>query len=83
MLATKDQNHKAEFMRCAYNEVNRIIHLSTKKGMESRKLNSIVFEHLRIDEESFKKMVSIPCRAKPSYLCPYYGIRKRQDNKEI
>lgn len=53
--ATKNQTRTAELMRCGFNVVNRIIHLSTKRGMERRKLDSIVFEHLSIDEKSFKK----------------------------
>lgn len=53
--ATKNQTRTAKLMRCGFNVVNRIIHLSTKRGMERRKLDSIVFEHLSIDEKSFKK----------------------------
>lgn len=55
LQATKNQTRTAELMRCGFNVVNRIIHLSTKRGMERRKLDSIVFEHLSIDEKSFKK----------------------------
>lgn len=37
--------------------------------MESRKLNSIVFEHLRIDEESFKKGYQyLAVQSHPTYI---------------
>jgi transposase len=42
-------------MRCSFDVVNRIIHLSTERGMSRRALSSVSFDHLSIDEKSFKK----------------------------
>ncbi len=42
-------------MRCGFNIVNRIIHLSAKRGMERRSHETLRFQHLSIDEKSFKK----------------------------
>ena len=50
-----NQTRTAAFMRCGFNVVNRIIHLSTRRGMERRKLQDHVLENLSIDEKSFKK----------------------------
>ncbi|MBS1936273.1 MAG: ISL3 family transposase [Bacteroidetes bacterium] len=50
-----NQTRTAAFMRCGFNVVNRIIHLSTRRGMERRKLQEHVLENLSIDEKSFKK----------------------------
>ena len=55
LLATKNQTKTAELMRCGFNVVNRIIHLSTERGMERRNLSGLKFEHISIDEKSFKK----------------------------
>jgi transposase len=55
LLATKNQSKTAEFMRCGFNVVNRIIHLSTQRGLARRNLSELEFEHLSIDEKSFKK----------------------------
>lgn len=50
-----NQTRTAAFMRCGFNVVNRIIHLSTERGMARRQLEGHVLEHLSIDEKSFKK----------------------------
>jgi len=42
-------------MRCGFNIVNRIMHLSTERGMKRRNYSQVTFEHLSIDEKSFKK----------------------------
>lgn len=55
LKASKNQTKTAEFMRCSFNVVNRIIHLSTERGMKRRGLSSLKFDHLSIDEKSFKK----------------------------
>ncbi len=55
LLATKNQTKTAEFMRCGFNVINRVIHLSTERGMSRRNLSDLPFEHLSIDEKSFKK----------------------------
>jgi transposase len=35
-------------MRCSFDVVNRIIHLSTERGMSRRALSSVSFDHLSI-----------------------------------
>jgi len=55
LKASKNQTKTAELMRCGFNVVNRIIHVSTQRGMERRKLSEMSFDHLSIDEKSFKK----------------------------
>lgn len=42
-------------MRCGFNVVNRIMHLSTQRGMARRSYTNLVFDQLSIDEKSFKK----------------------------
>jgi len=53
--ATKNQSKTAEFMNCSFRLVNRILHRSTQRGMQRRTINKIPFEHISIDEKSFKK----------------------------
>jgi transposase len=55
LKASKNQTKTAELMRCSFDVVNRIIHLSTERGMSRRNLTSVSFDHLSIDEKSFKK----------------------------
>jgi len=55
LRATKNQTKTSEIMRCGFNIVNRIMHLSTKKGLARRDISKEEFEHLSIDEKSFKK----------------------------
>ena len=55
LLVTKNQTKTAELMRCGFNVINRVIHLSTERGMSRRNLSDLPFEHLSIDEKSFKK----------------------------
>lgn len=55
LLATKNQTKTTELMRCGFNVINRVIHLSTERGLSRRNLSDLQFEHLSIDEKSFKK----------------------------
>lgn len=55
LLATKNQTKTAELMRCGFNVINRIIHLSSERGMRRRTLSGLKFDHVSIDEKSFKK----------------------------
>lgn len=55
LLATKNQTKTAELMRCGFNVINRVIHLSSERGMKRRNLSELKFEHLSIDEKSFRK----------------------------
>lgn len=55
LKASKNQTKTAELMRCGFNVVKRILHLSAQPGMERRNHSQIIFEHLSIEEKSFKK----------------------------
>jgi len=55
LKATKNQTKTAEIMRCGFNVVNRIMHISTERGLARRDISELEFEHLSIDEKSFKK----------------------------
>lgn len=55
LLATKNQSKTASLMRCGFNVVNRIIHISTERGLKQRNISGLEFKHLSIDEKSFKK----------------------------
>lgn len=55
LLATKNQTKTAEYIDVSFRIVNRIIHNSTERGMARRNHQDLVFEHLSIDEKSFKK----------------------------
>ncbi|MGL1889287.1 MAG: transposase [Reichenbachiella sp.] len=55
LKATKNQTKTSEIMRCSFNLVNRILHLSTARGMDRRDHADLKFKHLSIDEKSFRK----------------------------
>ena len=55
LKASKNQTKTAQLMRCGFNIVNRIMHLSTERGMARRNYSEVIFEHVSIDEKSFKK----------------------------
>tara|TARA_R110002072_G_C7868386_1_gene527045 strand:+ start:46 stop:1257 length:1212 start_codon:yes stop_codon:yes gene_type:complete len=54
LKATKNQTQTAKLLRCGFNVVNRIIHLSVKRGMAKRPKDA-AFTNLSLDEKSFKK----------------------------
>lgn len=54
LQGTKNQTQTAKLLRCSFNVINRIIHGSVKRGLE-RRPEDLCFEHLSIDEKSFKK----------------------------
>lgn len=55
LKATKNQTKSAELLRCGFSVINRILHLSTQRGMSRRSHSDLKFNHLSIDEKSFKK----------------------------
>lgn len=55
LLITKNQTRTAEFLSCSFRLVNRIIHRCTERGMGRRNISRNPFEHISIDEKSFKK----------------------------
>ena len=55
LKASKNQSKTAELIRCSFNVVNRILHLSTERGMQRRNHSELNFAHLSIDEKSFRK----------------------------
>lgn len=54
LKATKNQTKTAELLRVSFNVVNRIIHNAVKRGLQNRPAD-FYFEHLSLDEKSFKK----------------------------
>jgi len=54
LKATKNQTKTAEFMNCGFRLVNRIMHRCTVRGMGRRITSKVPFEHISIDEKSFK-----------------------------
>ena len=54
LKATKNQTQTAKLLRCGFNVVNRIIHLSVERGMD-RRPKDVAFTNLSIDEKSFRK----------------------------
>lgn len=52
---TKNQTKTAEFMNCGFRLVNKIMHRSTKRGMQRRVLSKVPFGHISIDEKSFRR----------------------------
>jgi transposase len=55
LKASKNQTKTAALLRCGFNVVNRILHLSTERGMQRRNYSQLTFQHLSIDEKSFRK----------------------------
>jgi transposase len=54
LKASKNQTKTAQIMRCGFNEVNRVMHLSTKRGMERRNYTELVLDQLSSDEKAFE-----------------------------
>lgn len=55
LLATKNQTKTAEFMHCSFRLVNRIMHRCVERGISRRDMGKVPFEHISLDEKSFKK----------------------------
>ncbi len=55
LLATKNQTKTAEFLGCSFRLVNRILHRCVERGLKRRDTRKIPFQHISIDEKSFKK----------------------------
>lgn len=55
LKATKNQTKTAELLKCGFNVINRILHISTERGLKRRNLSESKLEDLSIDEKSFKK----------------------------
>jgi len=54
LQATKNQTATAKLLRTGFNVINRIIHLSTQRGLERRD-TSLTLANYSIDEKSFRK----------------------------
>ena len=54
LQATKNQSKTAKLMRCGFNVINRIMHLSVQRGMSNRP-EEVVYTNLSIDEKSYSK----------------------------
>ncbi len=53
LLATKNQTKTADFLRCGFSIVNRIIHLASERGV-SRRDKDAIYKQLSVDEKSHK-----------------------------
>ena len=53
--ATKNQTITSEIMGCCFRLVNSIMHRCVVRGLNRRDLTTVPFEHISIDEKSFKK----------------------------
>ncbi|MFT4858688.1 MAG: transposase [Algoriphagus sp.] len=60
-------------MRCGFNIVNLIMHLSAERGMKRRNYSQVSFEHLSINEKSFKK----------GHITSRYSVTRLQDVLDI
>ncbi len=54
LLATKNQTATSKLLRTGFNVINRIIHLSVKRGLVRRD-KTLTLSNLSIDEKSFRK----------------------------
>lgn len=54
LQSTKNQTKTAGLLRCGFNVINRVIEVSVERGLSGRPKN-YEFEHISIDEKSFKK----------------------------
>lgn len=52
---TKNQTKTAEYLNCSFHLVNTVLHRSVIRGMDRRNMEIASFEHISIDEKSFKK----------------------------
>lgn len=85
LLACKNQTKVANLMRCGFNVVNRIIHLSTKRGVERRDKGKL-FEQLSIDEKSFQKghnYISVLSNPDEGFVIDVCEGRKKEDCKKM
>ncbi len=55
LLATRNQTKTAELIGCSFRLVNRIMHRCVERGLARRDIKGFTFEHISIDEKSFKK----------------------------
>jgi transposase len=55
LKATKNQTKTAELMRCKFNVINRILHISTERGLERRRANPMDIKRVSLDEKSFQR----------------------------
>lgn len=55
LKATKNQTKTAELLRCKFNVINRILHISTERGLERRRENPLAMKRVSLDEKSFQR----------------------------
>jgi transposase len=86
LRATKNQTKTSEIMRCGFNIINRIMHLSTERGLARRDISKGNFEHLSIDEKSFKKghnYVTVLSQPKKGYILDVEESRTKEATKKL
>ncbi|MEB2783159.1 hypothetical protein [Algoriphagus persicinus] len=72
LKASKNQTKTAQLMRCGFNIVNWIMQLCTERGMNRRNYSEVTFEHLSIDDKSFKKGHNYITVLSPLHLAVYW-----------
>lgn len=85
LLACKNQTKVAQLSRCGFNIVNRIIHLSSKRGV-NRRDKEILYKQLSIDEKSFQKghkYISVLSNPDKGYVIDVCDGRKKEDCKKM
>lgn len=85
LLACKNQTKVAGLMRCGFNVVNRIIHLSAKRGIERRDSEKL-YKQLSIDEKSFQKghkYISVLSSPDEGVVIDVCVGRKKEDCKKM
>lgn len=53
LKATKNQTKTADLLRCKFNVINRILHISTERGLERRRSQPMKLQKISLDEKSF------------------------------
>ena len=86
LLATKNQTKTAQLMRCGFNVINRVIHLSTERGLSRRDLSTMDFSRLSLDEKSFKKghkYVSVLSHPRSGYIIDIEEGRTKESVEKL
>jgi len=83
LLATKNQSQTAAFMNSSFRLINRIIHRATERGLNRRSLEKVPFEHISIDEKSFKKGQKYVTVISHPRSCAVLDVGEDRDEKSV
>lgn len=85
LQATKNQSATARLLRCGFDIVNRVIHLSVRRGLIRRGTEQ-AYTHISLDEKSFRKghsYISVLSDPTQGYVIDVAQGRKKQDVVEL